>query len=175
MLVVVTVRSISSIRPSALAPSLPSDSEIAVPISSTVTNADAWQAISAKIHVSGPKPSTVAARVWKTMTARQVVSVNCAMLKTTLIAGRRRSMSSTMIGPTSPATTRSIGEANRRPKTSGRSPSENECALRRKCRWTTQRSAARKPSASPHHGMCTPTSNVREILDGAGEQERPRR
>ena len=108
----------------------------------------AWRS-ARRSTTAGPKPSTVAASSWKTITARQVVSVNCAMLKTTLIAGRRRSMSSTTIGPTSPATTRSIGVANSRPKTSGRSPSENECALRRKCRWTTQRSAARKPERQP--------------------------
>ena len=156
---IVTVRSISSIRPSALAPSRPSEIEIAQAISSTVTKAEIWVASSAYSHTAGPKPSAVAASTWKTITARQVASVNCAMLKTTLIAGRRRSMSSTTIGPTSPAMTRSIGVANSRPKTSGRSPSENEWALRRKCRCTTQRSAARKPSARPHHGRCTPASN----------------
>ena len=40
-------------RPSALAPSRPSESEIAAPISSTVTNADSWVATSAKIQVGG--------------------------------------------------------------------------------------------------------------------------
>ena len=163
---VVTVRSIRSMRPSAFAPIRPSESEIAAPISITVTNAETWVAISANTHVAGPKPSTVPARRRKRITARHVVSVNWAMLKTILIAGRRRSKSITTIGPMSPATTRSIGVANSRPKTSGRSPSENECALRRKCRWTTQRSAARKPSASPHHGMCTPMSKSGRLWIG---------
>ena len=121
--------------------------------------AEAWVANSAKIQVIGPKPSTVPARLRKMITARQVVSVNWAMLKTILIAGSLRSNSSTTTGPIRPASTRSIGAANSRPKTSGRSPSENEWALRRKCRWTTQRSAARKPRASPHHVMWTPRSN----------------
>src|SRR3954453_5075054 len=157
--VVVTVRSIASMRPSALAPIRPSDSEIAVPISVTVITAAAWVASRAKIHVIGPKPSTVEASSRNTITARQVVSVNWAMLKTILMTGSRRSKSSTTTGPTRPARTRSIGEAKGRPKTSGRSPSEKECALRRKCRCTTQRSAARKPRARPHHGMWTPMSN----------------
>ena len=163
---VVTVRSMASMRPSAFAPIRPSEREIAAPISVTVITADAWVASSAKIQVIGPNPSTVPARLRKMITARQVVSVNWAMLKTILIAGSLRSNSSTTIGPTSPASTRPIGEANSRPKTSGRSPSEKECALRRKCRCTTQRSAARKPSASHHHEMWTPTSNSGRLWTG---------
>jgi hypothetical protein len=46
-LVIVTVRSISSIRPSALAPSRPSEIEIAQAISSTVTKAEICVASSA--------------------------------------------------------------------------------------------------------------------------------
>ena len=157
--VVVTVRSIVSMRPSARAPIRPpSESEIAAPIRTTVMIAEACVASSAKIQIIGPKPSTVPARVRKMITARHVVSVNWAMLKTNLIAGSLRSNSSTTTGPIRPANTRSSGAANSRPKTSGRSPSENECALRRKCRWTTQRSAARKARASTHHVMWTPRS-----------------
>ena len=47
--------------------------------------------------------------------------------------------------------------SRRRSRTAGRRrterrPSENECALRRKCRWTTQRSATTHASAIAHHG-----------------------
>ena len=44
--------------------------------------------------------------------------------------------------------------ANTSPKTNGMSASENECRLRRKCRCTTQASAATQPSAIAHHARC---------------------
>ena len=110
MLVVVTVRSISSMRPSAFAADRPSESEIAAPISvdGDERRGLAWRS-ARRSRSAGPKPSTVPARLRKMITARHVVSVNWAMLKTTLIAGSRRSNSSTTIGPIRPATTRSIG------------------------------------------------------------------
>ena len=56
--------------------------------------------------------------------------------------------------PTSAPSTNASPVANTRPKTNGRSASENECALRRKRTWTTQISAQAKPSATAHHGRC---------------------
>ena len=41
-----------------------------------------------------------------------------------------------------------------KPNTIGMSPSENECAPRRKWRWTTQRSAIANAIAIDHHGRC---------------------
>ena len=42
--------------------------------------------------------------------------------------------------------------ANSSPKTNGRSARENEWALRRNCRWTTQASATAHAAAIAHHG-----------------------
>ena len=55
MFVVVTMKSMASMRPSAFAPIRPSESEIAAPISSTVMIAEAWVANSAKIHDHRPE------------------------------------------------------------------------------------------------------------------------
>src|SRR5829696_8807975 len=86
--------------------------------------------------------------------ARQTDSANWPRLKKSLIGGSRRSSRSVSAGPRTAAITRSPPLASTRPKTSGTSPSEKECALRLNSRWTTQRSPIRNPRASHHHSMC---------------------
>jgi hypothetical protein len=50
--------------------------------------------------------------------------------------------------------TRSLPPAKMRPSAKGTSASEIVCALRWNSRWTMQRSAPTKPSASIHHERC---------------------
>ena len=80
-------------------------------------------------------------------------SANWERLKTSFTGASRRSIASVAADPSTAPSTRSPPVANSRPNTSGRSPSEKECALRRNCRWTTQLSATRKPTASAPPGQ----------------------
>ena len=79
--------------------------------------------------------------------------MNCARLKNALKIGISRSKASASEDPTRPASTSSCAGRNSRPATSGSSPSDSEWVLRRKCRCTTQRSAAANPAATspPRH------------------------
>ena len=55
----------------------------------------------------------------------------------------------------------------------GRSASENECRLRRKCRCTTQASATTQPTAIAHHGRCGSASGA--VAVGRTRSRAPRR
>ena len=67
-----------------------------------------------------------------TNSATQVPSVNWARLKKALKVGISRSNASATDDPTRPASTSSSAGRNSSPATSGSSPSDSECVLRRK-------------------------------------------
>ena len=145
--VVVTVRSIVSMRRERLRPDQALEREIAAPIRTTVMIAEAWVANSAKIQIIGPKPSTVPASLRKMITARHVVSVNCAMLKTNLIAGSLRSKAAPRPG---------------RPGRRSRGPSAWRTAGRRRAAGPRARTSARcggsagGPRSAPRRGSRAP-------------------
>jgi hypothetical protein len=74
------------------------------------------------------------------------------MLKTNLTGGSRRSNRRTIPQPSRQPRPNDSALQKMSPNTSGMSPSEKECAPRRKWRWTTQRSAIAKAMAIAHHG-----------------------
>ena len=151
-MLIVTTTSIESMCTIVLRRIIPSESEIAVAISSTVTSPEAWVAISAAAHVRGTTALFAGAIAWMTSTAMQACSANCARLNMNLTAGSLRSSSSTSPLPSRHPRTTPSALQKINPKTSGMSPSENEWAPRRKCRCTTQRSASAKAIATSHQG-----------------------
>ena len=138
----ITVRSFTS----------PSESEIAAAISAEPTIEDAWAAIKAEIHVRVSTVPLTGASACTTSRAMHACSASCPRLKTSLTGGRRRSNSSTRPQPSRHPIPNDSALQKMSPNTSGMSPSEKECAPRRKCRWTTQRSAIANAIAIAHHG-----------------------
>src|SRR5215207_11326132 len=132
--------------------SLPSAIVTAAPTQMSATSVAAETAAKTASHTIGSSGLRVTARPSRTKRATQVPSVNCARLKNALKAGISRSKARAIEEPTSPARTSSCAGRNIRPPTSGSSPSESECVLRRKWRCTTQRSAAANPAATTHQG-----------------------
>ena len=132
----------------------PSESEIAAAISEEATIEEAWVAISAETHVRVSTWPVAAVSTCTTRIAMHACSASWPMLKTNLTGGRRRSNSRTSPQPSRQPSTNDSALQKITPKTSGMSPSENECAPRRKWRWTTQRSAMANAIAIAHHGRC---------------------
>jgi hypothetical protein len=124
----------------------------AAPTQMSATSVAAETAANTDSHTTGSSGSRTFTKPSTTNSATHVPSVNCARLKKALNGGISRSKASAAEAPTSPARTSSCAGRNRRPATSGSSPSDSEWVLRRKCRCTTQRSAAAKPPATSHHG-----------------------
>jgi hypothetical protein len=118
----------------------------------SATSVAAETAAKMATQISGSSGSRTVTRPSTTNSATQVPSVNCARLKNALNVGISRSKASASDDPTSPAITSSCAGRNSRPATSGSSPSDSECVLRRKWRCTTQRSAAANPRAISHQG-----------------------
>ena len=124
------------------------------PISSTVdSGADRSFATQTAAQVWGSSAAPSGAIMCTTMVASEAASANCDEVEDELdraqpaVDHERRGGAR----PVRPAPGR-LRLAKSRPNTSGRSPSEKEWALRRNWRWTTHRSATKKPAASPHHG-----------------------
>ena len=132
----------------------PSERPIAAPIATSATSAVANTATSAANQTSVASASRVGASSSKTPSATQVPSVNCMTLKKTLTGGISRSSRSGTAEPSTLARISSWGDRNSRPNTSGSSPSENECELRRKWKCTTHASVTAKATARPHQGRC---------------------
>ena len=80
----------------------------------------------------------------------QAWTANWEVLKTNLTGGSRRSNSITSALPSRHPTRNASALQKIKPNTIGMSPSENECAPRRKWRWTTQRSAIANAIAIDH-------------------------
>ena len=150
----VTTRSIESMWATVRSFTMPSESEIAVAISTTVRNPEACVAISAATQVRSPTWSDTGASAWMTRIAMHACTASWEMLNTNFTGGSRRSNSITSAMPSRQPITNASALQKIRPKTSGMSPSENECAPRRKWRWTTQRSAIANAIAIDHHGRC---------------------
>ena len=112
------------------------------------------------------------ARLWKTITARQVVSVNCAMLKTTLIAGRRRSMQQHDDRPDQPGD----DEVDRRGEQ--QAEDEREVAERERVGAAAEVQVDHAALGGEEAERQAPPRDVDadvelgQVLDGAGEQER---
>src|SRR4051794_10176394 len=84
-----------------------------------------------------------------------------------------------MPAPISAPARKSPPLANSNPKTNGRSAKENEWALRRNCRWTTQVSAITHATAITHHGRWgwsrggSPFTDVRKSVAASAARTRP--
>jgi hypothetical protein len=147
-----TVQLVSSMSSRWDASSLPSAIVTAAPTQMSATSVAAETAAKMATQTIGSSGSRTITKPSTTNSATQVPSVNWARLKNALKVGISRSNARAADEPTSPAITSSCAGRKRRPATSGSSPSDSECVLRRKCRCTTQRSAAANPSATSHHG-----------------------
>ena len=147
-----TVQFVSSMSTRCCGSSRPSAIVTAAPTQMSATSVAADTAANTASQTIGSSGSRMAVRPSTMNSATHVPSVNCARLKKALKSGISRSKASASDEPTRPASTSSCAGRNIRPHTSGSSPSDSEWVLRRKCRCTTQRSAAANPAATAHHG-----------------------
>ena len=152
MLLSATVQFVSSMSMRCCASSLPSAIVTAAPTQMSATSVAAETAAKTESQTIGSSGLRTSTKPSTTNSATHVPSVNCARLKKALKVGISRSNASATDAPTSPARTSSCAGRNSRPATSGSSPSDSEWVLLRKCRCTTQRSAAAKLAATSHHG-----------------------
>ena len=109
-------------------------------------------------HMPGPSVCGTGASRCSVVSARQAVSPNWARLKSSFSGEWPRVSASTTAGPSTCASTSSCGVASSRPRISGSSEIDSECALPRTWAWTTNSSVAANAAASAHHGMCGPSS-----------------
>jgi hypothetical protein len=93
------------------------------------------------------------ATLMKMIAARLVSRQKWLRLKINLMGDCLRCTVSAIMDPTSWARTNVVGLTKNKPMTNGISLSENECASRRICRWTTNISAPAKKMARAHHGI----------------------
>ena len=107
-------------------------------------------------HRPGPSACGTGASACSVTTAKQAVSPNWARLNTSLSGEWPSVSASTTAGPSTCASTSSCGVASSRPRISGSSDIDSECALPRTWAWTTNSSVAANAAASAHHGMCGP-------------------
>jgi hypothetical protein len=150
-----TVQLVRSMSSRCCGSSRPSAIVTAAPTQISATRVAADTAANTASQTIGSSGSRIVVSPSTTNSATHVPSVNCARLKNALKIGISRSNASAIDEPTRPASTSSCAGRNIRPPTSGSSPSDSEWVLRRKCRCTTQRSAAANPAATTHHGTST--------------------
>ena len=141
MLTAATARSVDSEPATWRGLSMPSESDTAALIRRTAQSELAAVASAAAAHTVGSICDEEPATAWKTRTAKQLPTRNWPKLKASRMGGRRRCTTSTNRRPSAPARITSWPPAKTRANTRGISPSDIECALRRKWTWTTKRSA----------------------------------
>ena len=158
MLVSATTRSAPIITAIRREGNTPSASAIAANTSVAPVTALTSTAANTASHSDGPSTCGTGASTCSVITARHAVRPNCARLNNSLSGECPRVNASTSAGPTTCASTSSCGEASSRPRISGSSEIDSECALPRTCAWTTNSSVAANPAASAHHGLCGPSA-----------------
>src|SRR5437867_1519949 len=117
------------------------------------------QAARAAIHPAGPGTKCPSTSAEKTTSARAVSRHRWPRLKTTLITCWRRRRISAIAAPMSCARTNAPGSVKNRPRTSGISFKENECASpRRNWRCTTNASERANIAAMNGQWIFTPSA-----------------